>query len=219
MKLLDQFINYFSYVSLSILLIGIILQLIYVNHNLFKWGMIYFLLLFMVELVGQLYPKVTQNSNLFLFSFSSFIHFYFLCFLYLVYFNKVDFKKYLMIVLLFVAPMVINTIINHSIASFNSYDRVIYSFSIMLLVLGDTYILFKGKTLYTRIRIILNNTVLIFFALDTFLAIPSNYLVNENMELVAWFWFLRAIILQVYYSILIYYLWKDGKTQMFSLSE
>ncbi|WP_375560886.1 hypothetical protein ACE193_24840 [Bernardetia sp. OM2101] len=96
--------------------------------------------------------------------------------------------------------------------NFNSYDRAIYSFAVMLLSMVDIYFMVGGKIKFSKSRMLLNNTVLVFFALDTLLAVSNNYLVSENIELVAWFWFLRALALQVYYISLIYYLQKDGKT-------
>ena len=58
---------------------------------------------------------------------------------------------------------------------------------------------------------ILNNSILLFFCVDAFLAIATDYLINNSLIIVSWFWTFRAVLLQVFYVSLIYYLWKGVK--------
>ena len=64
-------------------------------------------------------------------------------------------------------------------------------------------------SLYTFLRIYahpeqthllhLNIAIFLFFGIDFFLAATGDFLYKENLKIVAWFWFFRALFLQYYY--------------------
>jgi len=172
-------------------------------------GLGYFLILLLFEIVSYL----LSGNNLFMLSISSFVNFAFLTYFYCAYFFKKSIKKIIPIILIGTIPMIISLILGYSFQNFQSYDRALYSFAIMLLSLYYFYWILNENEKASRESIILNSFVLLFFSIDTFLAVGTNYLINENLMLVAWFWFFRAIFLQLYYGSLIYYSWQIGKTQ------
>ncbi len=81
--------------------------------------------------------------------------------------------------------MILQFVFDYNAVNFNSYDRTIYSFAVMLLSMMDIYFIISGKMKFSKSRMLLNNVILIFFALDRLLAASNDYLVSENIELVA----------------------------------
>ncbi len=168
---------------------------------------IYLGILLLIEMLSV----VVFKDNLYLFSLSFFLHFSFLVF----YYFRVMFKyeNILFTVLLIGVggvPMAVNLSVGYSTSSFQSYDRLLYDFIIMILSLSYFYVSL-GRNDISKSSLVFNGFVLAFFTIDIFLAAGTNYLINESLLLVAWFWFFRAILLQLYYCSLIYHTWKTGK--------
>lgn len=170
----------------------------------------YIIGLFLFELFSQKIGVILHN-NLLLFSISSFFHFLFLTFIYTYRLFGITRFKLLLIIVLGSIPLCISSWSSDSTSTFQSYDRLFYDLIIILYTLVFYYKIILGSE-WSKHAILLNGAGLLFFALDLFLAAATNFLVNQNLELVSWFWTGRAICLQFFYGLLIYYLWKDGKT-------
>ncbi len=163
------------------------------------------LLIAFTELSNELYA-LFDNSNLFLLSISSFLSFAFIFYLYLFYFYRMSRNRILLFYLLSSIPMIIQFVIGHHPESFQSYDRAFYSISLMLLSMTDIYFVIAGRVKYSSSRLLLAYTILIFYSFETIVSIPTNFLINGDIELTVWIWFLRAVALQSYYVALIIFI-------------
>jgi len=164
---------------------------------------IYILVLLLFEIASRILGYLFKSNYLIL-SFSFFIHFLFLTYFYFSKIYRVNkLKKYSVIGLGLIILIISNYI--------QPYDRFIYSLTITCYSLFYVYIWLKGN-LRTDIRHnLLNGSILLFFCIDAFLAIGTEYLITNSLELVSWFWFFRAILLQLFYITLVYFVWKTQK--------
>ncbi len=197
-----------SFCSVGILLIGLLLLLLQRNRHSFLY---YIVLLFTMEFAALSMSFNTLNS-LWVLSFSTFLHFTFLVYWYAQYYNFLTPTRIWLMILISVALLGFNVYHNQSVDTYQSIDRIIYGLFIMLLSLFYAYKGLINSWEMDRSTLLFNISVLSYFSLDTFLAIGTNYFVNESIVLVAGFWFLRSIFLQFYYLCLINYTWRAGKT-------
>lgn len=203
--ILSDIMDYFLYISILLTTVGILTSIIYKTHQLFIWSTSYFVLSLSLELFSQIYPLLAEASNVYLISISSFINFTYLLYLYLIYFYILKWKKVKWILLVGLIPLGIQFIIDYRdpFSPFQPYDKTLYSLFLLILGMFDIYLTIAGKVKYSRVRLLLSTSILIFFSIEFILSIPSSYLVIGKRELVAGFWFFRALILQAYYIILI----------------
>ncbi len=207
--LLNEIMKILFFVSIILLVSGIFI--LGTNRNKgYNDSIIYYLI---ALLIIEILALTIFEQNLYLFSISSFLHFSFLIYFYFKNLIQISLKKAKIIIGVGVIPMIIALLENPNSSNYHSYDRVVYSFSIMLLGLFYFYTMLNEKVKLNNKNIRLNMFVLLFFSIDTFLAIWTNYLINENILLVAWIWMFRAIFLQLYYGSIIYYSWQIGKTR------
>lgn len=173
----------------------------------------YLLSISILEFIAVLYPKITGQPNIFLFSLAFFIHFLFLTRIYLYNFIKTKRIIVNVIILFGILPMIITHLfVENSPQSYVSYDRAFYSFFITLLSLLYFNVIILKPTEIPKHYIVINTSVLLFFSVDTFLALATNYLIQEKfIRTVGWFWLGRALLLQFFYISLIYYGWKEGQ--------
>lgn len=176
------------------------------NKN--NWGSIYLVTILLFE-VCSLFPSLLVDGNIIFFiNLSFFMHFVFLTHFYL---HKREFKKMGIIIgfLLLLLSVSLNVIPSY----FKLHLRFIYSLTITFYSLMYIYGVLMEKIKISKNEIILNSGILLFFCVDAFLAIATDYLINNSLIIVSWFWTFRAILLQVFYVSLIYYLWKRMKYQ------
>lgn len=198
---------------ISVFILGSGLLLFCLKKRMRSWPElgIYMFLLLLIELFSKQLGSAFENNNLIVFSISSYLHFAFLSCIYFRLFSKSHYIWLFLYLIIGVLPAIIFNANNlKSTEEFQSYDRAIYNIVIMsysLILIYNT--LTTGEE---RKKVLLfNSATLLFFALDTFLAIATNYLIHANLDLVVWFWFVRAICLQLFYVSLIYLIWPDGR--------
>jgi hypothetical protein len=171
----------------------------------------YLIFLFLLELFSKKIGALFHNNNLIVFSVSALSHFVFLTLIYFRYLIDVGKKTRNIVLGLGIIPLLISNFAFANISAFQSYDRAIYSLTITVY----TFILFYEmvkRDRWNKHTLLFNSAVLLFFSLDVLLAVGTNYLVNEKITFVSWFWTGRAVFLQLFYGTLIYYLWKLGRT-------
>lgn len=212
MNFFDSLGTAFYISSISLLCIGVILYIKNTHfRNLKEFGF-YLMTLFSLELLSKQLAVLLDNNNLIIFSISSFTHFSFLSFIYFKHFFKLDRKWFLLAILIGIIPLLFltkNALDN--LPSFQSYDRAIYSSVIVLYCLR----LFHQSLFRSNVSnsvLFFNVATLLFFSLDVFLAVTTNFLIHADLPLVSWFWSIRALFLQTFYLSIIYFLWKHGKT-------
>lgn len=60
----------------------------------------------------------------------------------------------------------------------------------------------------TREKFLVNSAIFLFFGIDLFFAITSDFLYTTHLNLAAGFWFFRALLLQLYYLAIILFIGK-----------
>jgi hypothetical protein len=198
-SLLLNVAKFLPIVSIVILLCGLIYRLFSSRKK--KWPTTYLLLLLFFEV----YPYILQYYNLPILSISAFIHFAFLTyFFYSDFFDSKHIYKYI-ILGLGISPLIILYPTMNSSRDYQAYSTFIYDFVIVICIFIFYLKKMKVPQNYDKRIDRFINCALLYFSFDLFLSISSNYLVNESLILVAGFWFLRAILLQLYYVAIIRY--------------
>lgn len=212
METLNIVARIFYLISMAVLLLGIVLQAFFGKHRIRNWHLAYSLSLLVIEFAGYYIGLLLKESNSFLFSISAFVHFAFLTVLYRKSFGLFRKAHLGLLIALGTIPMLLQLAIPFELPVFSSFDRLIYDLAIM--VYGLTYFLWttSDKLILQRKKFILNCSILLLFSVDALLAIGQDFLFNGSLLLIAWFWFFRVLLLQLFYGSLIYYAWKPGKT-------
>lgn len=100
---------------------------------------------------------------------------------------------------------------SQNIVSFQSYAKVISAFIIITISLY--YImnqLLREKEIELKQLVFV---IISYFSLELIFLLPLNFLVNNTSNLVVYIWLFRLSCNLLFYSFLIYTLWKNGKTQ------
>ena len=204
---LNLIARFLSVTSILILFSGLFISL---KNKIKNYKTIFILFLFLSETIGFFCFFVGKQS-LFIFSFSCLIHFLFLTFFYFKVFiihNKITHLTIGVSLL-----QVIGYLLSKKyLLFFQPYDRAFFSFAIMLFSLTYFSFVLIGKIKYKKYYFLFNCSVLLFFSIDAFLSLGTEFLIQQkSLILVAWFWFFRALLLQYYYVNLIYLNYKKWK--------
>ncbi len=194
----------FSNLCALVLLIGLVYSIVK-RHSLIS--LIYLGSILIIEIIAAY-----GNVNLFLFSISYYIHLFFLSYYILIHFLRWKKNNFALISFLFLIPMILSLIFNTEITSYQSYDRLFYIFSIIILLITTLFRFFDGKLILSNTTITMLLIILFYFSIDFIIALTTNYLINEHLNLVGWIWLFRAFCLLVFYITLVNLVWKTGKT-------
>jgi len=99
------------------------------------------------------------------------------------------------------------------IKTFYSFGKVIADVSIIWFCLIYYWQVFKGEIPVKSKYGTLNAAILIYFSINLVLSLPLNFLVNEKLNVVVIFWIVNLISMLLFYFLLIYLIWQDGKTR------
>jgi len=201
-NILNQIGFFLNALSVLILLIGIFICFGKSYNS--KWLYVYICFLFILEVISRILGYYLKN-NYFIISLSFFLNFLFLTFFYL---EKIYKANRILTLNINILALLLFILTYH----LQPYDRFTYSLVITCYSLIFIHKWLQGSIKSNRASFLLNASILLFFCVDAFLAIATDYLVNNSLELVSWFWFFRGILLQVFYITLIYYAWKTGKS-------
>lgn len=97
--------------------------------------------------------------------------------------------------------------------SFQPYSKVVASFLIVLMVCIYFLQQIKQEQKIVKPHLYLNFAILIFFALNLVLLVPLNFLINQASDLTFYVLFIYMIVNLIFYTYLIYFIWKNGKNQ------
>jgi hypothetical protein len=208
LETIGKFLNVFS---IAILIFGLFLNFKTKSHPNKNWLLAYLFSLLTMEVLVVYIAIYLKGDMFFMFILSFFIQFLFLTHFYCSTVFQLSSTKRNIILCLGLLPFLIYTLPDSYRSFIQYYDRVPYSFIIMLYSLMYFYKLINGNIPTINSRNILNGAVLLFFTLDLFLALGTRYLISESLLLVSWFWSIRAFFLQLFYCALIYYGWKSSK--------
>ncbi|TCN63729.1 hypothetical protein CLV25_11579 [Acetobacteroides hydrogenigenes] len=95
--------------------------------------------------------------------------------------------------------------------NFQSFGKVIADVVIVLYCLMYYWRIFNGSIPIVKEHRYLNVAALIYFSINLVLFLPINFLVNESISVVFLFWVLNLVSLNLFYLVLIYLIWQNGK--------
>lgn len=101
----------------------------------------------------------------------------------------------------------------NNMQDYQSYAKSLTS--VFIVIMGLLYIfeqLKKEKKILNR-NMYFHGLVLSYFTLEFLFILPINFLINGNESFVYLMWFIRISSLILFYAGLMYFLWKNGKTQ------
>jgi hypothetical protein len=210
MELLNTIGYLFNTISITILIFGIFFTAIQKKHKDKNWLLAYLILILNIEALPLLIVNIFS-----MFTLGFFIHFLFLTHFYCLIIFKMTSIQRNKIFCLGLLPFLLSLLPEPYYYYFQYYERVPYSFTIMLYSLMYFYALISGSIATIHSRNILNGAVLLFFTLDLFLALGTKFMIAKDLlALNSSFWSIRAISLQLLYIALINYGWKSSKSQV-----
>ncbi len=95
--------------------------------------------------------------------------------------------------------------------AFQPYSKIVASFLVVLMVLVYFFQNIDSEVKISRNKLYLNFTILVFFAFNLVLLLPLNFLINEGSDLSFSVLLVYLIVNLLFYSYLIYFIWKNGK--------
>ncbi|TPN81742.1 hypothetical protein [Aquimarina algicola] len=202
------------YLSPVTLIFGIGIGLYYYRHitSVYKLLIVYFVFGLLTDLISRLLDALYGN-NLLIIPIYGLIELIIFSWMYYRYLLK-D-KRYILFPLMIISFVIIVMDIIHvagqSPEQFQSYGMVIGDISIIIYTF-----LFYGNVLNEKeqkahVYMSLNATLLLFFSVNLLLYLPINLLVNINSEVKFYFWAINLVITIMFYSFLIYLIWKNGR--------
>ncbi len=106
------------------------------------------------------------------------------------------------------------TILAKNPASFFSYGKVASNLYIIVFCLMYIHYIFSSSDLLKmNDSILFNSGVLTYFTFNLLISLSVNFLINEELHIVLYFWMANAIITIIFYLFNIYLLWKNGKNR------
>lgn len=97
--------------------------------------------------------------------------------------------------------------------TFHSYGKVIADASIVYFCLLYYWKVFKGQIPVNSEYNLLNAVVFAYYSVNLFIFLPVNFLVNAKLTFVIFFWAVNLISMVLFYLLLIYLIWQNGKTR------
>ena len=209
------------YLSPIILLAGIIL-----NVRRFKlisgWAKLLFIYL-VTALITDLTGRVLAHysgSNLLLVPLYGFVELLIIGILYKKYMLKAGaWLTYVLVIMLLLILADGYQVASVGRADFQSYGRVIDYACIMALCLYYFFQTMAAGT-FNKDKLILNSAILIYAIIDLLIFLPINFLINlrsdEDLRLIIWF--IHFMLTISFYVLLIYMIWKNGRSRLQSSS-
>ncbi|MGB0523075.1 MAG: hypothetical protein ACPGJS_08950 [Flammeovirgaceae bacterium] len=213
---MQTYLTVLSFITPITLIIGLVIGWAQFNkyQPLYKILFWYLCVALVTDLLCRYFGYVDQGKfNLFmipLFAFAELV-----LFAYLYYQHFLDKPKLMLWVLVVPISLAIVDfrLVNGSTDAhqYQSYGMVIADFTIILCSLAYFWKTIQASKNPPEL-FALNSAFLIFFSFNMLLFSALNFLVNEHINLVAFFWIANNVSLVAFYSFIIYQLWQHGKT-------
>lgn len=214
----DLLWNLISAISPILLLIGIIVGLKYINYLAPSWRLIlaYLVVCLVVDLLYRYLGFYSHSKyNLFMIPIFGFLELSIFSVLYYKYIFQNKSKSlliFIVTILLLILYEVISTLKSSHKESFHSYGKVVADASIVFFCLIYYWRVVKGQIPINSEYNFLNSVVFVYYSVNLLLYLPVNFLVNAKLTLVIFFWVVNLISMVLFYLILIYLIWQNGKT-------
>lgn len=206
-------------ISPIILILGIAIGIYCRKHltGCFRLLLLYLILGFVTEVMSKYFGSFSNlKYNLFLIPIYALLELLLFSILYYKHVVKSKNRYFLYFIFVLLGLILIDlsrigSMFNAS--SFQSYGKVIADAGIVIFCLIYYLDVVKGKIKPTFELNVLNAASLIFFSLNLIIFLAINFLVNANYGIVMFFWFFNLTIVCLYYIIIIYLIWRNGKTR------
>jgi len=212
-----QLWNIVSFVSPIVLLIGIIVGLLYFSQLNTTYRLItaYLSICLVMDILCRYLGAYSHlKYNLFMIPIFGFLELFIFSFLYYSKILRSNSKP----LLLFIATMHLLILIEIVFAlksfhkeSFQSYGKVIADAAILYFCLLYYWKVVKGQIPLDSEYNILTALIFIYYSVNLFIFLAVNFLVNEKISVVIFFWAVNLISLVLFYLALIYLIWQNGK--------
>lgn len=210
----SEIVKLIGFLSPAILLVGLCIGFYYFKslNNIHKAITWYLLILLIVDITSRIFAY--YGNNLFILLVYSLIELVaFVCFYYM-YIFKARHRLVLGLSILSVLYILWEIVVfKMDIKQFQTYAKVVDDFVIITLVFSffhEKINIFK-ESKWDNFK--LNAVILTFFTLNMIFFLPFNFLVNERTGLKFYFWLGNLTITISFYLFLIYFVWKNGRTQ------
>ncbi len=210
---------YLTYLSPILCIVGVVLGVSRFSqlNQIFRLVIFYLFLSLVTDLFYRYFAIFpTKQFNLFLIPIYGLAELLLFSFLYLRY--LIQGKKNGLIV--FLGLMAIGILFEiifapyiFSAKEFISFGKPLANLGILVLCFFTFYQWITEKTPKSQSLVSLNGAIFIYYSLNLLLYLFINFLVNENITLVTIFWSINLVSVLLFYSILILFIWQNGKTR------
>lgn len=214
-----EILKMLNVLSPIVLFLGLVIGFYFYRslNNVHKNIVHYLLIMLCVDITSRLFARYLGNNLIILLVFSL-IEVSFFVYFYKKYLFKASHKILTGLgiagILYIIAEILINFVFTKvDSKQFQPYAKVVDNFVVISLALGffhEKINIFK-ESKWDNFK--LNATILVFFTLNMIFFLPFNFLVNESTGLKFYFWLANLTITISFYLFLIYFLWKNGRTQ------
>lgn len=203
-----------TFISPLVLILGVLSGLYYFKHLGAKRRLLLFYLMMCLsfDFISRFIGPIMEN-NLILWPLFSLVE---LMLFFIYYYKFIKTRKVLLIpVILGFIYMLFEIIYidTYNVKAFQSYSKIASSFLIVFIVLSNISWLVKYDRIVSKGEQYLNYAIMINFALNLFLLLPINLLVNGSSDLIISIWILYLSETVLFYSYLSYEIWKNGKNR------
>lgn len=214
----SELMTLFSLLSPLVLVLGVITGLWFYNRlsPKYRWMLAYLGCALLIDILSRYWGLISsKQNNLVFLSVSGLIDLVFVAGLYNFYYLPKG-QRWLLypaaaIFLLVVCNLLFFGNLFSAANTFQSYDKLICNMVIVVYTLFCFMELLRHRRKEHREMMRINSSILVFFAVDILISMAANFLINESLTLVVYFWVLRLLLLTGMYLILIYTIWQSGK--------
>lgn len=211
----SEIVQLMGFLSPAILLVGLCIGFYYFKslnliHKAITW---YLLILLIVDITSRIFAYY-GNNNLFVLLVYSLIEMIAFTYFYYKYVFKA--RHRLVLGLSIAASLYIIweiIIFKFDVKQFQTYTKVVDDFIVITLVLSffhEKINIFK-ESKWDNFR--LNAVILFFFSVNLIFFLPYNFIINKTAGFQFYFWLGILITTVLFYLFLIYFVWKNGRTQ------
>lgn len=183
------------------------------SNPLYKTLIIYFWIIALFEIISLIF----MGNNLFIFPLSSLVDLVLFFYLYYNFFLKKGSYRYILMGFAVVGIVLVLIDLVKSLEP--EFSSLLFwgSMFVSLLIIVFSIIYFLQIVIYSTLKVrsdytLLNVLILLLFLINMLFMLTSNYLINENVEIVSYFWIIRIVINVVSNTIIFFLIWKHGRT-------
>ncbi len=215
---LKQILVYISYASPLLLMMGSLLAAYHYKwlSKRFKVIGIYIFIALVIDIISRKWGFFTDSkNNLFIIPVFGFIELAFFSLLFYKHILKSKSKILKTYIYTALSLVLIDIFFNdyQEIERFQSYGRLLANLSIIFYCLLSIWNSIKGNIDSDKEAIILSFGALLYFSINLLVYLPLNFLINGSPDIIFYFWTINLLLTILFYALLIYLIWQNGKTR------